>query len=74
MTNIDKELLESAREALATAEGKLAPARVMISEGVDVTAIRKQLNRIQDKIIIRHLEVIDRTQKTVGPAIKGGKT
>lgn len=42
-----KELVESAREALAIAEGKLEPAGVYIPDAIDVAAIRSRLGLSQ---------------------------
>jgi putative transcriptional regulator len=48
MTRLGKELIESAAEALAIAQGKAAPARTIAVETVDVAAIRKRLGLSQD--------------------------
>jgi putative transcriptional regulator len=43
MSNFGKDLIESANEALAIAEGKRKAARVIKAEEIDVVAIRKRL-------------------------------
>ena len=48
MTKFGQELLESASEALAIAQGKAKPARTITVEAVDVAAIRKRLGLSQD--------------------------
>ena len=53
MSKFGKELVESAREALAIAEGRLKPARVIVPEPVDVAAIRKRLGLSQDRFAKR---------------------
>ena len=53
MNDFGKELLESAHEALAIAEGRLAPARVIVPGAVDVAAIRKRLHLSQGKFAAR---------------------
>lgn len=53
MTKFGKELIESAREALAIARGETAPAGSFTFEGVDVAAIRKRLGLSQDKFARR---------------------
>ena len=47
MSRFGKELLESAREAVAISEGKLAPAGSIEFEAIDVAAIRKRLKLTQ---------------------------
>ena len=47
MSRFGKELLESAREAVAISEGKLAPAGAIEFEAIDVAAIRKRLKLTQ---------------------------
>lgn len=42
-----KELVQSAEEALAIAEGRVEPAAVYVSASVDVVAIRERLQRPQ---------------------------
>ena len=48
MTKFGQELIESASEALAIAQGKAKPARAINVETVDVAAIRKRLGLSQD--------------------------
>jgi putative transcriptional regulator len=47
VSRFGKELLESAREAVAISEGRLAPAGTIEFEAVDVAAIRKKLKLTQ---------------------------
>ena len=49
MTSFGKDLIESAREAVAVSEGKAKPARLLQVDAVDVAALRKRLNLSQDK-------------------------
>jgi putative transcriptional regulator len=53
MTTFGKELIESAGEALAIAEARLAPAKIITPEVIDVVAIRKGLHLSQDKFAAR---------------------
>ncbi len=53
MSTLSKELIESAEEALAIAEGRLQPAKSFAPEVIDVAAIRKRLNLSQDKFAAR---------------------
>jgi putative transcriptional regulator len=53
MTTFAKELIESANEALAIAEGRLQPTKIITPEVIDVAAIRKRLNLSQDKFAAR---------------------
>jgi putative transcriptional regulator len=53
MNEFGKELIDSANEALAIAEGRLAPARVIAPEAIDVAAIRKRLNLNRGKFAAR---------------------
>lgn len=53
MTTFGKELIESASEALAIAEGRLQPAKIITPEVIDVAAIRKSLHLSQDKFAAR---------------------
>jgi putative transcriptional regulator len=53
MTTFGKELIESAGEALSIAEGRLAPAKTIMPEVIDVVAIRKGLHLSQDKFAAR---------------------
>jgi putative transcriptional regulator len=47
VSRFGKELIESAREAVAISEGKLVPAGTLEFEKVDVAAIRKRLDLSQ---------------------------
>lgn len=47
MSDFGRELIESAHEALAIAEGKAKPAGVYVSPSVDVAAIRRKLGLTQ---------------------------
>ena len=47
MSDFGRELIESAREALAIAEGRMEPAGVYVPPTVDVAAIRKRLGLTQ---------------------------
>jgi putative transcriptional regulator len=47
MSQFGKDFLDSAREAVAISEGKLAPAGTIEFESVDVAAIRKRLKLSQ---------------------------
>ena len=49
MTTVGKELIESADEALAIAQGRLQPAKVIAPEVINVAAIHKRLHLSQDK-------------------------
>ena len=42
MTTFGKELIQSAEEALAIAEGREEPAAVFVPETIDIAAIRKR--------------------------------
>jgi putative transcriptional regulator len=53
MSRFGKELIQSAREALAISEGRLKPARVFEPEAIDVAAIRKSLRLSQGKFAAR---------------------
>ena len=53
MSQFGKDLINSATEAVAIAGGRLAPARVIAPESVDVAAIRKRLHMSQDKFAAR---------------------
>ncbi|MBN8996992.1 MAG: helix-turn-helix domain-containing protein [Rhizobiales bacterium] len=53
MGKFGKELIQSAKEALAIAEGRMVPARVIQPRGVDVAAIRKRLGLSQGKFASR---------------------
>jgi putative transcriptional regulator len=47
LSNFEKELLQSAREALAIARGEMEPARVHVPPTIDAAAIRKKLGLSQ---------------------------
>lgn len=47
MTNFEKELLQSAKEALAIAKGEMKAPRTYVPATVDVAAIRKKLGLSQ---------------------------
>lgn len=49
-----KELLQSAEEALAIAEGRAEPAAVFVPETIDVAAIRKRLKLSQAEFARRY--------------------
>jgi putative transcriptional regulator len=53
MSTFGKDLIESAKEALAIAEGKKRPARIVKAEDIDVAAIRKRLHLSQSKFAAR---------------------
>jgi putative transcriptional regulator len=53
MTKLGERLIKSAGEALAIAEGKMKPARVIAAEEIDVASIRKRLNLSQGKFAER---------------------
>jgi len=71
MTKLGKRLIGSAQEALAIAEGKMRPARVVAVEEIDVAGIRKRLKLSQGKFAERfHLSpatVRDWEQKRRNP-------
>ncbi len=49
-----KELIQSANEALAIAEGSAEPAAVFVPESIDVAAIRKRLKLSQAEFAKRY--------------------
>nr|WP_010398084.1 transcriptional regulator Xre [Paracoccus sp. TRP] len=49
-----KELIQSAHEALAIAEGRAEPAAVFVPETIDVAAIRKRLKLSQSEFAKRY--------------------
>lgn len=53
MSAFGKDLVQSAREALAIAKGEAAPARVFTPPPVDVVAIRKRTGLSQDRFARR---------------------
>ncbi|MBT9288308.1 helix-turn-helix domain-containing protein [Prosthecodimorpha staleyi] len=48
MSKFGETLVEAAREALAVAEGRAEPARIVTVEDIDVKAIRLRLKMSQD--------------------------
>lgn len=62
MSRAGSRILESAREALAFAEGKADPAgfRVHVPEDIDVGAIRRKIGMTQE-VFARHFGVSKRT-------------
>ena len=71
MTKLGRRLIASAEEALAIAEGKLKPARIVPAEEIDVASIRRRLKLSQGKFAERfHLSaatVRDWEQKRRSP-------
>lgn len=53
MSKLGKRLIQSAEEAVAIAEGRLKPARVVTAEKIDVSAIRGKMKLSQDKFAQR---------------------
>ena len=53
MSTFGRDLIESAEEAFAIAEGRLAPARVFVPPRVDVAAIRKKMGLSQTRFAAR---------------------
>ncbi|HEV7717625.1 MAG TPA: NadS family protein [Arsenicitalea sp.] len=53
MSKLGQRLIQSAEEAVAIAEGRLQPARVIELEEIDVAAIRKRLKLSQGKFAER---------------------
>jgi putative transcriptional regulator len=53
MSTFGKDLIESAREALAIARGEKQPARVFMPPSVEVAAIRKRLGLSQQAFASR---------------------
>lgn len=49
-----KELIQSANEALAIAEGRAEPAAVFVPESIDIAAIRKRLKLSQAEFAKRY--------------------
>ena len=49
-----KELIQSANEAVAIAEGRAKPAAVFVPESIDVAAMRKRLKLSQAKFAKRY--------------------
>jgi putative transcriptional regulator len=71
MTKLGDRLIKSANEAVAIAEGKMKPARLISAEEIDVAAIRGKMKLSQDKFAERfHLStatVRDWEQKRRSP-------
>jgi len=53
MSRLGQRLIESAREAVAIAEGRMKPARVITGEEIDVAAIRGRTKLSQSKFAER---------------------
>ena len=53
MSQFGRELIESAKEAVAVAEGRAKPARVIEFDEIDVAAIRKRLRLSQARFAER---------------------
>jgi putative transcriptional regulator len=53
MSKFEKELLQSAKEALAIAKGEMEPARVHVPPTIDVAAIRRRLGLSQARFASR---------------------
>lgn len=53
MSKFEKELLQSAREALAISKGEMEPARVHVPPTIDVAAIRRRLGLSQARFAAR---------------------
>jgi putative transcriptional regulator len=53
MSKLGERLIRSAKEAVAIAEGRMEPARVIAAEDIDVAAIRKRQNLSQAKFAER---------------------
>ncbi len=58
-----KELVQSAKEALAIAEGRVEPAAVYVPETVDVATIRERPQRSQSVSAKRRSLTPDTTKK-----------
>lgn len=54
MSKFGDELIESAKEALAIADGKLVAPRIMTFDEIDVAAIRKRLKLTQAQFADRY--------------------
>ena len=54
MTKLGQRLVESAYEALAIAEGRVAPARILEPPAVDVAGLRKRLRLSQSAFAARY--------------------
>jgi putative transcriptional regulator len=53
MSRLGERLIRSAEEALAIAQGKMEPARVIAAEEIDVAGIRKKMKLSQGKFAER---------------------
>jgi putative transcriptional regulator len=53
MGKFGEELIKSAQEALAIAEGRMKPARIVTHDAIDVAAIRRDLKLSQGKFAAR---------------------
>ena len=53
MTEFERELIQSAHEALAIAKGEMEPASIYVPPEIDVAAIRKRLGLSQAKFAKR---------------------
>ena len=54
MSTFGRDLIQSAREALAIAKGEAEPPRAFVPPPVDVAAIRKRLGLSQDRFARRY--------------------
>lgn len=54
MSKLGERLIKSAREAVAIAEGRMEPARVIAPADIDVAGIRKRQNLSQAKFAERY--------------------
>ena len=54
MSKLGERLIKSAREAVAIAEGRMEPARVIAPDDIDVAGIRKRQNLSQAKFAERY--------------------
>jgi putative transcriptional regulator len=53
MGKFEKELLQSAKQAVAIAKGEMKPARIHVPPTIDVAAIRKKLGLSQARFAAR---------------------
>jgi putative transcriptional regulator len=53
VTKVGENLIQSGKEALAIAKGKLAPARIVNADDIDVAAIRRRLGLSQAQFAAR---------------------
>jgi len=53
MSKLGQRLIKSAEEAVAIAEGRMKPARVIAAEEIDVAGIRKKMKLSQGKFAAR---------------------